>query len=731
MLKIDRHVVIQVLGGLMNKPEYLCDTDKYRLEISDFPNALDKFIFSAINNLYNDGEGATKIRAIDVLNYLKDNVNAKTLIEKENGEIFLQDCETTGEPENFNYYYQKLKKLNFLKDIESTGHNIDKFYCEDIFNPDYTKINENFERMSVNDILNELKLEVNYYENKFIFNTVVEESKASDHIDELIEELKEKPEVGCRLQGDIFNSVCRGGRKGKLYLRSAASGLGKALPNYTRIPTPDGWKTVGEINVGDYLFDRMGNPTKVLAVYPQAEKKRVYKVYFKSGRIAECCEDHLWSYYKNKSENKNELVTSTLKEIINQSLNLRDVFGNYLYSIPLCGPVQYKTKEFKIEPYKMGKFLSSTLIDYKEGNDIAKEFPLLAQSGNKYKSIPEDYLYSDVIQRFELLSGLLNSSSIDKKGEIVFTTISKALRTDVIELCESLGMIATFKKKKNKVIGEYYEVKIKTSKKNIMKLFKLNHNGAILNDKEIENVDRDDIVKIKATQFYSNMTCFYVDNDEHLFLTENFCVTHNTRSMVGDACNIAYPIRFDRKKNKWVSTGSAEKVLYVMTEQDTEEIKTMILSYLTGYNEEIFLYGTYGEEEMPRIKQAIEIMKRYKDNMLLARIPDPSASVVKNLFRRYNIQYGVENFFYDYIFSSPAMLEEYRDLKLREDVCLRLFTTALKNLAIELNAFVLTSTQISNDRDDGGGFKDYHQIQGQLWACIYLYLLSKESNIFG
>lgn len=198
-----------------------------------------------------------------------------------------------------------------------------------------------------------------------------------------------------------------------------------------------------------------------------------------------------------------------------------------------------------------------------------------------------------------------------------------------------------------------------------------------------------------------------------------------TRSMVGDACSIAYPIRFDRKQQRWVSTGSAEKVLYIMTEQDPAEIQTMILAYLTGYNEEIFLYGTYGEKEMPRIQQAVDIMKKYEGNMLFARIPDPCASAVKILFRKYNTQQGVENFFYDYIFSSPAMLNEYRDLKLREDVCLRLFTTALKNLAVEMNVFVLTSTQVSNDDDEKGGFRDFHNVQGSKaivnlcdFACI-------------
>ena len=409
----------------MNHPEFLNDIDKYRFELSDFPTSLDKFIFSAINNLYNSGDGANNIRSVDVINYLKNNASAASLLEKENGETFLQDCETAGDPANFKYYYHKLKKLNFVRDLQKSGRPMDEIYCEDILNPKYAEINERFEQLTVEDILNMLKMEINGYESKFVLKSVVEESKATDGIEQLIISLKEKPEIGCQLQGKIINTITRGGRKGKFYLRSAGSGVGK------------------------------------------------------------------------------------------------------------------------------------------------------------------------------------------------------------------------------------------------------------------------------------------------------------TRSMVGDACNIAYPIRFDRKKNKWVSTGSCEKVLYVMTEQDPAEIQTMILAYLTGYNEEIFLYGTYGDKEMPRIQQAIDIMKKYEGNMLFAHMPDPSASAVKNLFRRYNIQYGVENIFYDYIFSSPAMLNEYRDLKLREDVCLRLFTTTLKNLAVELNAFIMSSTQISNDDDDKGGFRDQRNVQGSKaivnladFACI-------------
>lgn len=710
----------------MNRPDYLNNVDKYRFELSDFPTSLDKFIFSAINNLYNNGDGAGNIRSVDVINYLKGNALAAELMEKENGEVYLQDCETIGEPANFNYYYNKFKKLNFLRDLQKdSGRDISHIYCEDILNPNYAEINERFEQMTVEDILNMLKMEINGYESKFVLKSVVEESKAVDGIEQLIIDLQQKPEIGCKLQGDIVNTITRGGRKGKLYLRSAGSGVGKAAPNYTRIPTPDGWKSVGEIKVGDLLFDRFGNPTKVLAVYPQKEKKQVYKVYFKSGRVAECCKEHLWSYYNSKSRYPNKLFTSTLQELIDNPLGLQDSKGAYRFSIPICEPVQYSQKELSIDPYVLGLILGDGSFRYQNNNktfnyssndeelvraiclrmnykkykhhkgtyswnfesdynthknvwveDILKDFPELWNLKSENKFIPNIYLLGSIEQRFDLLAGLLDTDgSIDSKGRISFTTISSKLKDDVIELCESLGMTCSFlidKRNDKYTIGECYNLHIQAPKAVKAKLFKLKRKLDIAiaytnNGKREERRDRDSIIKIESTGEFVDMTCFYVDNDEHLFLMNNYICTHNTRSMVGDACNIAYPIRFDRKKNKWVSTGSCERVLYIMTEQDPDEIKTMILAYLTGYNEEIFLYGTYGEKEMPRIQQAIDIMKKYEGNMLLAHIPDPCASAVKNLFRRYNIQHGVENIFYDYIFSSPAMLNEYRDLKLRED----------------------------------------------------------------
>lgn len=393
----------------MQRPVLLSEVDKFRIDITDFSRPLDKYIFSAIYNLYVNG--AERIHAVDIDGYIQGTPSASLVFEEENGLAMVQDCETYAEIQNFQYYYNNLKKINLLRDLSKNGRDISQFYCENVLDPRYTEINNKFESLTVQEIINTIKGEVAIYEDKYVSNSNIEEFRAYDGIESLVENLQIKPETGALLQGDIFNTISRGARLGKLYLRSASSGVGKS------------------------------------------------------------------------------------------------------------------------------------------------------------------------------------------------------------------------------------------------------------------------------------------------------------RTMIGDCCSLAYPIRYNQQTKLWESTGACERVVYIATEQDINEIQTMILAYLTGINEEVFLYGTFGLNEMDLIMKAIQLMKNFKDNLWLIRISDPCASIVKNTIRRYNLQHQVNYFFYDYIFSSPAMLNEYRDLKLPEYVCLRLFTTALKDLAVELDVFIMTSTQISND-DEKGGFHDYHHIQG-------------------
>lgn len=751
----------------MKKPSLLERTEIYNLEANDFHSTLERYIFAAINNLFFGG--AEKIQISDIANYIQENLTNKSVFEKENGIMYLQDCYDYSELENFRYYYKKLKKTNLLIEIQKTGREIDNFYCEDLLNPKYKEINEKFDRINIEEIIQYYKTEVNELERKYVVGSLAAESKAEDTITELVDDLMSSPEIGASLQGDYFSHICRGARKGKYFLRSASSGVGKAAPNYTKIPTPNGWTTIGEIKAGDYLFDRFGKPTKVLAVYPQKEKKQIYKVYFKSGRVAECCNEHLWSYYSNLNDkNPNKLITSTLQEIIDNPKGLKNNKGAYRWSIPVCEPVQYSEKILPIKPYIMGLILGDGSFRYKESNksfsfssndeelvksiainmgynfykkhkgndyswyfesnfknhknvwveDILKDYPELWDKKSEDKFIPKEFLYGSVEQRFDLLAGLLDTDgSIDKKGRINFTTISLALRDNVIELCESLGMTCSFlvdKRTEKYTTGECYRIDIKAIPESKKRMFKLKRKIELVyeylnNNKRKERKDRDSIIKIEATGKYTDMTCFYVDNDEHLFLMNDYICTHNTRNMVGDACFLAYPKRFDLNLNKWVDCGETEKVLYIMTEQDPDEIKTMVLSYLTGINEEKFLYAKLNQMELVRVKEAIKIIKE-NPNLFFAHIPDPCSSIVKNVIRNHYYRFEIEHFFYDYIFSSPALLAEYKTVA--EHVALRLLSTTLKNLAVELNSFIMSSTQISIDRNDRDGFKDEQYLQG-------------------
>lgn len=77
-----------------------------------------------------------------------------------------------------------------------------------------------------------------------------------------------------------------------LYILAGIPGCGKAQPVNTIIPTPAGDRRLGDIVAGDYVFDRLGKPTKVLGVFHQGKLDN-YKVTFKDGRFTYCNDEHL------------------------------------------------------------------------------------------------------------------------------------------------------------------------------------------------------------------------------------------------------------------------------------------------------------------------------------------------------------------------------------------------------------------------------------------------------
>ena len=140
----------------------------------------------------------------------------------------------------------------------------------------------------------------------------------------------------------------------------------------------------------------------------------------------------------------------------------------------------------------------------------------------------------------------------------------------------------------------------------------------------------------------------------------------------------------------------------------------MILAYLTGFNEEKFLYGKYTTEEEKVVEDAIKIVDHFKDNLHLVQMPSPTIEKIKAVVRQNVLVNQVENVFYDYLSIGVNLLDEFRDLKLRNDETLLMFSTALKDLAVELGVFVMTATQLNAKGEDSenGEIKNESAIRG-------------------
>lgn len=363
----------------------------------------------------------------------------------------------------------------------------------------------------------------------------------------------------------------------------SGAGVGKAHPDSTPLPTPKGWTTVGEVKVGDYLFDRRGNPTKVLGVYPQGERE-VYEITFGDKRKAKCSIDHIWTVHKSTWKNKNDFREYTLKQILEDKWETIDHRGHksHLFSIPCSEAVKYPKKALKVNPYLFGVFLGDgccrakalTLSSndeeivhhimnilnisevykdkhnynwrfYKDSEhqfstkEILGDYEKSICCYSYEKSIPDDFKYSSIEDRYELIRGLMDTDGSITRDEgryhVSFSTTSPKLRDDFIEVMGSLGYVCSYRTDKRSgkyTLGEAYDIKINIPNSEKHKLFSLSRKKEIAleckDKKQNRNYDRTTIINIEKLDYKEEMTCFYVDNDEHLFLINDWCVTHNT-----------------------------------------------------------------------------------------------------------------------------------------------------------------------------------------------------------
>lgn len=185
-----------------------------------------------------------------------------------------------------------------------------------------------------------------------------------------------------------------------------------------------------------------------------------------------------------------------------------------------------------------------------------------------------------------------------------------------------------------------------------------------------------------------------------------------TRTSVGDACLLAFPLRYDWKLKKWIKDGRSEKVCLIITEQSMEEVQMMMLAYLSGVNEAAIKRNTWSQEQKRIVYQALKVVETFQDNLTIIRVPNPSISLLDSVIREQVILKKIKYVFYDYVFVSPSLLGEFRGQNLRNDEILLMFSDALKKLAVDLDIFIMTSTQVNAKADDNKDVRNEATLAG-------------------
>lgn len=248
--------------------------------------------------------------------------------------------------------------------------------------------------------------------------------------------------------------------------------FGKALLDSEILYLEDREKMIGNIVVGDKIYDDKGNLVEVVGVYPQG-KVTTYRVVFEDGRNVICCGNHQW-----RVNHGGKWHVRSLRAIA--GLDYKSM------SIPVGEVLNYPTAKLPVPPSAYASMLAAYLGGY---------------SGDMFfdKYICKKFLRSSIDQKKDFIENFIRSFRNVVTGEEELTL--SHIDMDVINFVQRMFWAS----------GWYA---------------KLEGNKLILSRNRKE-------LKIRSISIYGkeHATCITVDNDSHLFLTTNYIVTHNTAIM--------------------------------------------------------------------------------------------------------------------------------------------------------------------------------------------------------
>lgn len=302
----------------------------------------------------------------------------------------------------------------------------------------------------------------------------------------------------------LRDTRCLHGKVGDARSRDSGNTiLHKALALDTPIPTPSGWTTMGEIEVGALVFDERGKPATVTWINPIEVGRPCYRVTFCDGSSVVTDAEHLWyaERWKTRKAKGRKPWSAQIGELVTTQQLADGTPGGWgrphPFSIPVCGPIETAARDLALDPYILGVWLGDGLSSGPKifcGHEDAAEMTwhlqdagcdvsvrtlpsvavlhldrqeaqrdpatgrmrlgehgvrrklrtlgILGKIGDCQKRIPVEYLRASVNQRAALLQGLMDTDGHIRPKDFLcqFISVLPELAEQVRELAVSLGI---------------------------------------------------------------------------------------------------------------------------------------------------------------------------------------------------------------------------------------------------------------------------------------------------
>jgi replicative DNA helicase len=694
-----------VLGGMMISKDAIADVVE-QLRGTDFYRPAHEAIYDAILDLYGRGEPADAVT-------VSDELTKRGEMTRIGGAPYLHTLiSLVPTAANAGYYARIVRERAVLRRLVEAGTRIvqlgyatDGGDVDDIVNTAQAEVYAVTERRASED----------YHQLGEVLGGAVDEIEAAGH--------RGVGMIGVPTGFADLDRLTNGLHPGQMIVIAARPAIGKALALDTPLPTPTGWTTMGEVQVGDRLIAADGTPTVVVVATPVMVGRPCYRVTFDDGTAILADAQHEWAtrtraMRRVPGQGAPEVRTT---EAIVESLRCATADNRANHSVDVARPLDLPAASLPLAPYALGVWLGdghpssarftsadpeiamrieglglvarecgfapgaarlytlqlpSTQACHDHHGTVAGILRSLRVMGDKH--IPARYLRASEAQRRELLAGLLDTDGmVNPTGSPQITLTNARLAEDVRELVHSLGYRTGWSTRtvrgRNAESSVAYTLMFTTDDD----VFALERKRLVHKQRRRPSTPRlrqRFIVAIEPIESVP-VRCVQIDHPDHLYLAGRAMIpTHNST------------LGIDIARSASIKHGKASVVFSL--EMSRNEITMRLLAAEGRIHLQKMRTGQMGEDDWQKL--AATMGRISEAPLFIDDSPNMSLMEIRAKCRRLKQRHNLELVIIDYLqLMSSGKRVESRQQEVSE------FSRALKLLAKELEVPVIAISQLN------------------------------------